>query len=154
MSARIARSLRQPVTASGTARRRPLDRRDGAPPAAPSRLRAAPGIPRPPVSRPLPPPRSALHQLVTGAGIEVEMINRFQLLDALQILGAERAFAVECMQHDAFDQVPESNIVILRQGLHDLQNAFLDPHAGLHSCDDVRRAAGILAHMYQDYSRR
>src|ERR1051325_6030472 len=94
VSARISRSLRQPVTASGTARGRAHDRRDGSTPAAACRLRAAPGIPRPPVSRPLPPPRSALHQLVTGAGIEVEMINRFQLLDALQILVPDPPFAV------------------------------------------------------------
>ena len=62
----------------------------------------------------------SFHQVMARAGIEIEFVKLLQLADAPERSGAERSFAVEGMQHDAFEQIPEREVVVLRKGLEDL----------------------------------
>ena len=43
--------------------------------------------------------------------------------------------AVEGMQHDTFQQVAQSQVVIFGEGLEDLEQALLHAHSGLHAFD-------------------
>jgi Raf kinase inhibitor-like YbhB/YbcL family protein len=73
---------------------------------------------------------------MAGAEVEVEAVELLQFLDALARGFLERRLAVECVQHDAFEQVAEGQIVKFRQSLEDSEEPLLDAHSGLHALDD------------------
>src|SRR5262249_19009132 len=84
----------------------------------------------------------ALHQLVAVARRQVKTIETLELLDALERRRAERRLAFEGMQHDAFDEIAETDLVILRDRLQHLQDALFDAHAGLRALDGAMPADG------------
>src|SRR5580704_463487 len=79
--------------------------------------------------------RFDLLQAMARAGIEIKIVEAFQFLNALEGGGVERRFPVKGMQHDAFEKVAESHIVIFGEGLQDFQQAFFHANAGLDAFD-------------------
>jgi hypothetical protein len=84
-------------------------------------------------------------QAVAGAGVEVEFIEFLQLADALEGCGAERGFAVEGVENDAFEDVSEGHVVIFSEGFEDFEDALFNADAGLYAFD----LEGINEHWYQ-----
>jgi Raf kinase inhibitor-like YbhB/YbcL family protein len=70
---------------------------------------------------------------VAGAEIEIEAVKLLQFLDALARRLLERRSAVKSVQHDAFEQVAEGQIVKFGQGFEHLEEALLDAHSRLDS---------------------
>src|SRR5271157_121565 len=96
------------------------------------------------VSRPLAGgPRLDFFQAMAGAGIEIEIVEAFQLLYAFERSCAERSFPVEGMEDDALQQIAEGHVVILGEGFQDFEQALLHAHPGLHSFD---QELGIICH--------
>src|SRR5207253_11165925 len=77
-------------------------------------------------------PRPSFLQAVTRARIQIEPIKLLQIADLPERFLAERALAVEGMQHNALQQIAQRQVVIFGEALQHLEQAFLDPHPGLH----------------------
>ena len=86
-------------------------------------------------------PRSPLNlgEAVAGAGVEIEGIELFQVVNALERGGAEGSLAVEGVKHDAFEQVAQRHVVIFGEGLEDFEKAFFHADAGLDPLDKELR---------------
>ncbi len=80
------------------------------------------------------------------AGIEIESVELFQGLDFMQTGGLKRAFSVEGVEDDAFEEIAESQVVVIGEGAEDFQEAFLHTDAGLHAFDKV---FAIFGHRLQ-----
>src|SRR5260370_12153501 len=80
-------------------------------------------------------PTLDLGQAVAGAGIEIEGIELAQVLNALERGGAEGSFAVEGVQHNAFQQVAQGHVVVLGERLEHFEDAFFHAYAGLDAFD-------------------
>ena len=63
------------------------------------------------------------------------MIKPLQLADTLERWTAERRFAVEGVEHDAFEEVAEREVMVLGEGFEHLEDALFHAHAGLNSLD-------------------
>ena len=86
------------------------------------------------------------------AGIQIEPIEFFQVLDAFEAVRAKGAFAIEGVEHDAFEQIAERHIVILAERFKDLQDPLFHANAGLHALDDELfffRHIGLSRQRYQ-----
>src|ERR1700746_554130 len=77
-------------------------------------------------------PRPSFLQAVTRARIQIEPIELLQIADLPERRLAEWALAVEGMQNNALQQIAQSQVVIFGKALQYLEQAFLDPHPGLH----------------------
>jgi len=90
-----------------------------------------------------------LGELVAIAGSQVQVINILELADSFEAFRSKRALALESVQHDAFNQIAERDVMILSHGLHDFEYPLLDANAGLHTRNRVRGFFFILVHIYQ-----
>src|SRR5581483_576653 len=81
--------------------------------------------------------RSALAQTMAVLGREVEAVNAAQVRDPVQGCGLERRLVLQGMQGDALEQVAEREVEIFGQALQHLEQALLQPHAGLDALDLV-----------------
>ena len=63
------------------------------------------------------------------AGGQVQAVQAFELLDALERGVAEGGFAFEGVQDDSFDEIAEAEFVVLGDGLEDLEDALFDADA-------------------------
>jgi hypothetical protein len=70
------------------------------------------------------------------ARVEIEAVKPFEVLDAPQGFRLKRAFSVERVQDDAFEQIAQRQIVIFGERFQDFEQALLDANAGLHSLYD------------------
>ena len=77
-----------------------------------------------------------LSQAVTDARVEIEGVEFFQVANTPERWGAERNFAIEGVEHDAFEQVSQGYIVIFGQGLQDFEEAFLHADPGLDALNE------------------
>src|SRR5881296_1486015 len=88
---------------------------------------------------------------MTGAGIEIELVDSFQVGYALTRLGAERMPAIKRVQHDSLQQIAERHVVIFGQAFQDLEQTFLKANPGLNSLNQYLfalrlRCRGCLRH--------
>src|SRR2546422_4978085 len=88
---------------------------------------------------------------MTGAGIEIELVDSFQVGYALTRLGAERMLAIKRVQHDSLQQIAERHVVIFSQAFQDLEQTFLKANPGLNSLNQYSfarrlRCLGFLRH--------
>src|SRR5438128_11861165 len=88
---------------------------------------------------------------MTGAGIEVELVDSFQVGYALPRLGAERMPAIKRVQHDSLQQIAERHVVIFGQSFQDLEQALFKANPGLNSLNQYSfarrlRCLGCLRH--------
>jgi len=60
-------------------------------------------------------------------------------LNTLEIRRAEGSLAVEGVEHDAFEQVPQGHVVIFREGLENFKEAFFHADASLDAFDEELR---------------
>src|SRR5215468_3368227 len=79
---------------------------------------------------------SDLRELMAGTRIKVESVKPLQFLDAFERYSVERRFAVEGVQHNAFEQVAQRHIVIFGEPLQHFEDALLHPDARLDSFDE------------------
>src|SRR5271170_1906628 len=79
------------------------------------------------------PGRARFDQAMAGAVVEIEAIELLQFLNAAARGLLECRLAVEGVQHDAFQQVAEGQIVKFGERLEHFQQAFFDADTGLHS---------------------
>ena len=70
------------------------------------------------------------------ARIECQAEHAFQFVDAGPRFGSERRLAFERVQDDALEQIAERHVVIVGQRLQHLQQALLQPDAGLDALDN------------------
>ena len=70
-----------------------------------------------------------------SAAVEREPIHVLEPRDLRQRLRPERRLPLECVQHDALEEIAEGEVEILRESLQDLERALLDPQPGLHPFD-------------------
>src|SRR5579859_1091813 len=88
---------------------------------------------------------------MAGAGIQIEAIELLQFPDALQFGLMEGALSIEGMQNNAFQQVAESQIVIVGKGLQHFQEPLFHADPCLYAFDNVfssRRHIAILVLIY------
>src|ERR1051325_1494234 len=83
---------------------------------------------------------------MAGARIEIQSIKLLQLANSLQRRRAERRLPVKRVQHNALQHVAQSHVVVLRECLEHLQNAFFDPYPGLYPLNFQFQ---IICHLYQ-----
>src|ERR1700751_4107516 len=76
-------------------------------------------------------PSSPLPQLMAVLGTQCEPVENPELLDVLERLRRERRLALEGVQHDALQQIAQTHILLLRNGLQHLQHPLLESEAGL-----------------------
>src|ERR1700751_1747054 len=74
---------------------------------------------------------SPLPQLMAVLGTQCEPVENPELLDVLERLRRERRLALEGVQHDALQQIAQTHILLLRNGLQHLQHPLLESEAGL-----------------------
>src|SRR6202045_3798599 len=72
---------------------------------------------------------------MTRLGVKVEVIDRFEVGDLSQGIGSERRLSVKGVKDDTLEQVAESHVLELREGLQHLQYAPLHPDSGLNAFD-------------------
>lgn len=80
---------------------------------------------------------------MTGSGIEIEAVKALEFADALERFALEGAFAVEGVKNYAFEEIAESEIVILGECLEDFEEALFHADAGL---DALNRVASVRGH--------
>ena len=85
-------------------------------------------------------------QAMAGAGVEIEIVELFQIANAFERGWAERRLAVEGVEDNAFEDVAESHVVIFGEGFENFEDSFFDTDAGLHALD---QEFGIVGHVYQ-----
>jgi hypothetical protein len=81
---------------------------------------------------------------VAGRGIEIEVIELFEIADASERRRPKRALSFENMEDDAFEEVAEGEIMVLGEGFQYLEDALFHPDAGLGSFD----LQPMLFHVY------
>jgi hypothetical protein len=89
---------------------------------------------------------------VACAGIQIESIEFFQVLDALEAFRAKGTFAIEGVKHDSLEQIAERHVVILAESFQDFQYPFFHANAGLHALDHELfffRHGGLSHFSYQ-----
>jgi len=91
-------------------------------------------------------PRLDFLQAVAGARIQIEIVKTLQLLNSFERSLIEWRLPIESVQNDAFEQVAQRHVVILGEGLKNLEQALFDAHAGLYALNEKFR---ILVHAYQ-----
>jgi len=87
--------------------------------------------------------RSRFCKVVARAGIQIEPIEFFQILDALETLGAKGTFAVERVEHDPFQEIAERQVVKLPERFEHFQDSLLHANAGLHA---LHRELSFIIH--------
>src|ERR1700683_3616559 len=70
---------------------------------------------------------------MTGAEIEVEAVKLLQFLDAPARRLLERRLAVKSVQHNAFQQIAQGQIVKFGQSLEHFEQTLFDTHSSLHA---------------------
>jgi len=75
------------------------------------------------------------HKLVCMRGIQIEPEDLFDLGDPSDGFGPERRFAFERVEHDAFEQIPERDIVVLGKRFQHFDQALLHADTGLSALD-------------------
>src|SRR5690242_13755425 len=88
---------------------------------------------------------ASLAQLMRVFGREVESVDSLQCLDFAQRRRGERRLALECMQHDAFEQITERHVEFGGECLQNLEQAILEAYAGLGTGNGVH---GTMVHCY------
>src|SRR5690348_3247406 len=83
---------------------------------------------------------------MAGSRIEVEAVDGSELGDPLQRLGRESLLALEGVEHDALEEIAEGHILVVGKGPQHLEEALLQPDAGLHSLDLDLDAFGPARH--------
>src|ERR1700723_2316883 len=83
---------------------------------------------------------------MAGAGVEIEVVELFQIANAFERGWAERGLAVEGVEDDAFEEVAEGHVVIFGEGFEDFEDSFFHADAGLDALDEE---FGIVRHVYQ-----
>ena len=77
------------------------------------------------------------------------MVELLEIADALKRGRSKRAFAIEGVEDDAFEEVAEGEVMVLGEGFQHLQDTFLHPDAGLDSLDlELVLSDGRSLHMY------
>jgi hypothetical protein len=77
------------------------------------------------------------------------VIELLEIADALKRGRSKRAFAIEGVEDDAFEEVAEGEVMVLGEGLQHLEDTFLHPDAGLDSLDlELVLVDGCSFHMY------
>ena len=72
---------------------------------------------------------------MAGGGVEIEVVELLEISDALERGRSKRAFAIEGVEDDAFEEVAEGEVMVLGEGFQHLQDAFFHSDAGLDSFD-------------------
>jgi hypothetical protein len=75
-------------------------------------------------------------EAMAGAGVKIEGVEPFQVLNTFQGIGAEGGLAVESMEHYAFEQVAQRHVVIFRESLEHFEKTFFHAHARLHAFNE------------------
>jgi len=89
--------------------------------------------------------RADFDQLVTGGGVEVEVVELLEIADALERGRSEGAFAIKGVEDDTFEEVAEGEVMVLGEGFQYFQDAFFHSDAGLDSLDVQFRCGDELA---------
>ena len=63
------------------------------------------------------------------------MIELFEIADAAERWRPKRAFSFENVEHDAFEEVTEGEVMVLGEGFQYLEDTLFHPDAGLDSFD-------------------
>jgi hypothetical protein len=89
---------------------------------------------------------------VARRGVEVEVVDLPELADLAQRLGRKRRLALERVQHDALEQVAQSHVLVLGDGLEHLEDTALQAHASLDAgYDDPGSACHGPVHAIEWY---
>src|ERR1700728_1681614 len=83
---------------------------------------------------------------MAGAGVEIEVVELFQIANALERGWAQRGLAVEGVEDDAFEEVAKGHVVIFSEGFEDFENPLFHTDAGL---DPLDEKFGVVGHVYQ-----
>ena len=76
-----------------------------------------------------------LLQAVTGARVQFQAIELLQLPDLVKGCLTKRGLAVERMQDDPLQQIPQGQVVVLAKGFKNLEQALFNSNSGLHPLD-------------------
>jgi hypothetical protein len=80
-----------------------------------------------------------LTQPVAVGGTEIQAVHAFELGDFVESRRLERWLVLQSVQRDAFQQIAERDIQVLRKALENLQEAFFEPYTGLNTLDFTQR---------------
>src|SRR5262245_12463942 len=75
-------------------------------------------------------------------GVEVEPVDPAELAHPLEALRSERLLALERMENDAFQEIPEGDLVVLGDRLEHFQDSLLHPDTSLHALHDSGGSCG------------
>src|ERR1039457_1888285 len=76
-------------------------------------------------------------EAMAGAGIQIEAIELLQFEDALEAGLIEGALSIESVQNDAFQEIAESQVVVVGKGPQDFQQPLFQADARLYSLHQV-----------------
>lgn len=76
-------------------------------------------------------------------GAKGKPVEFFELLDFAEGLRGKWRLALEGVENDAFEEIPQGHILLLGDGFEDLEDAFLDADPGLDAFDFDRLGPGM-----------
>ena len=68
-------------------------------------------------------------------GRQLQAVDALEVGDFFQRRRGERRLVLERMQGHAFEQIAERQVEVFGQSLEHLEQAFFQPHTGLHALD-------------------
>ena len=88
-------------------------------------------------------------QAMACRGVKVEVIELFEIADALERGRSKRAFSVKSMKDDALKEVTEGEVMVPSERFKYFQDAFFHSDAGLDSLDlQLRFGDELTFHRY------
>src|SRR5215831_6477889 len=83
------------------------------------------------------------HKLVRVRSIEIESVDLLDFGNPTHRFSPERGLSLECVEHDALQQIAEGEIVVLGERLQHFDQALLHADAGL---DSLNCYHGTMVH--------
>ena len=81
--------------------------------------------------------RTCFTEAVACAGVQIETIELFQLLDPAQTGLVKGTLSIKSMENNAFEQITESHIVVVGKGPKYLQQSLFQADSRLHAFNHV-----------------
>jgi hypothetical protein len=87
-------------------------------------------------------------EAVACAGVEIETIELFQVLDPAQTGLVKGTLSIKSMEDNTFEQITESHVVVFGKGLEYLQDSLFHADSRLHAFNHVF----VVCHLCIDVS--
>jgi hypothetical protein len=92
--------------------------------------------------------RTCFTEAVACAGVQIETIELFQLLNPAQTGLVKGTLSIKSMEDNTFEQITESHVVVFGKGLEYLQDSLFHADSRLHAFNHVF----VVCHLCIDVS--